>query len=399
MKNKTDQLNKTQKNPFQLLCLVMSLLLAFTCVPAGILASEADPSSIQLTEAVPKPKPSLDKTKAVMGIGEIIQINMLNTKKEAVWSSSDRKVARVSKKGKVLAVGEGKATITAAILRFELTCEITVVKRSLTMTQEQLTLKKGQIYALRVKKENLTGTVSWTSSNPSVVTVNKYGTIKAKSVGSAVICAEVGTYSAECKVTVKASSASTRWKRLLERYLPYSGTKQLVFVKYTGGSSAIVKLYTKSAGKWKRVLTCQGEVGQGGIGTAREGIAVTPTGVYNLTGAFGIAPNPGAKMKYIRVNQYLYWCGDRNFYNQLIDIREHPHNCQGEHLIEYTQCYEYGMFFDYNKENIYGKGSAFFLHVKGNYGYTGGCVAVSRANMIKILQTCEKGAKICIYPR
>ena len=38
------------------------------------------------------------------------------------------------------------------------------------------------------------------------------------------------------------------------------------------------------------------------------------------------------------------FCGMLEQEGQLIDIREHPHTCHGEHLIEYTQCYEYGMF-------------------------------------------------------
>ena len=75
-------------------------------------------------------------------------------------------------------------------------------------------------------------------------------------------------------------------------------------------------------------------------------------------------------MPYVRVNQYLYWCGDSYMYNRLVDIRKHPHKCAGEHLIDYTQCYAYGMFLDYNSTNTPGKGSAIFLHCKGNSGYT-----------------------------
>ena len=102
-------------------------------------------------------------------------------------------------------------------------------------------------------------------------------------------------------------------------------------------------------------------------------------------------------MPYVRVNQYLYWCGDSYMYNRLVDIRKHPHKCAGEHLIDYTQCYAYGMFLDYNSTNTPGKGSAIFLHCKGSSGYTAGCVAVSRQNMIEILRQVTDGARICIY--
>jgi len=266
------------------------------------------------------------------------------------------------------------------------------VKAAAKLSAKKLMLSEGKTAVLSV-----TGTkaaVKWSSSNKKVATVSRKGVVRAVKDGKAIITAKAGTRTFRCTVTVK----TTRWEKLLNKYKSYASVGQLVFVRYTGGSSAVVELYKKVSGKWKLVLSCSGEVGQEGIGTASEYRAVTPKGVYNLTSGFGIADNPGTKMKYVKVNEYLYWCGDENYYNQLIDIRECPHYCEGEHLIDYPQCYEYGMFFDYNKKNVYGKGSAFFLHVKGNSGYTMGCVAVSRRNMIKILKTCRKGAKICIYP-
>lgn len=59
---------------------------------------------------------------------------------------------------------------------------------------------------------------------------------------------------------------------------------------------------------------------------------------------------------------------------------------------------DYGMFFDYNTNPIvYGKGSAFFLHCYPRAPWTEGCIAVSRDNMIKIIQTVRPGARLCIY--
>ena len=268
----------------------------------------------------------------------------------------------------------------------------TPVKAAVKISAKKITLSEGKKETLKI-----TGTkaaVKWSSSNKKVATVSKKGVVKAVKDGKAIITAKAGKKTLRCTVTVK----TTRWEKLLNKYQSSSKVRQLVFVRYTGGTSAVVELYKKVSGNWKLALSCSGEVGLEGIGTASEYRAVTPQGVYNLTSGFGISPNPGAKMKYVQVNEYMYWCSDENYYNQLIDIRECPHDCWGEHLIDYYPCYEYGMFFDYNKKNVYGKGSAFFLHVKGNTGYTMGCVGVSRKNMIKILKTCQKGAKICIYP-
>ena len=103
-------------------------------------------------------------------------------------------------------------------------------------------------------------------------------------------------------------------------------------------------------------------------------------------------------MDYVQVNKYLYWCGDSAYYNTMVDVREHPHTCSGEHLIDYKGVYDYAMPLDYNPKCIVGKGSAIFLHCKGNTGSTGGCIGINRSNMIKVLQTAQEGAKICIYP-
>lgn len=131
----------------------------------------------------------------------------------------------------------------------------------------------------------------------------------------------------------------------------------------------------------------------------KEGDRKTPAGVFGFTKAFGIKDNPGAKLPYTKLNPYLYWCGDKQWYNTLVDVRETPHECSGEHLISYVPHYNYVLAIDYNPECIFGKGSAIFLHCTGSNPYTGGCVAVNESNMIRIMQTVDKGAKICIYPQ
>ena len=190
-----------------------------------------------------------------------------------------------------------------------------------------------------------------------------------------------------------------KWNQLLETYENDSSVNQLIFVQYQGGSNAQVILYEKQNGSWKEDFSCQGYVGGNGIDKVKEGDRKTPTGVFGFTKAFGIKDNPGAKLPYTKLNPYLYWCGDKQWYNTLVDVRETPHECSGEHLISYVPHYNYVLAIDYNPECIFGKGSAIFLHCTGSNPYTGGCVAVSESNMIRIMQTVDKGAKICIYPQ
>ena len=253
---------------------------------------------------------------------------------------------------------------------------------------------QGKSYRLKVSDAEASTKIKWSSGSKKVATVSSTGKVKAKAAGKTKITAKVGNVKLKCKVTV----GGDRWSQLLDQYRDDAKTNQLVFVRYTGGSSAKVQMYTKSGKQWKCIVDCGGYVGSNGIGKTKEGDRKTPTGTFNLTQAFGIKDDPGAGTSYVKVNQYLYWCGDQPYYNQLVDIREHPHSCRGEHLIDYVPHYYYGMFLDYNKDCVYGKGSAIFLHCTGSNPYTGGCIAVSQENMIKIIQNAKSGAKICIYP-
>ena len=194
-------------------------------------------------------------------------------------------------------------------------------------------------------------------------------------------------------------SAVGRWNALEAQYRNNSSVHEILEVKYLGGSNAWVVLRKKSGKKWATVVACQGYVGSRGIGAAREFLARTPEGNFGITEAFGINGDPGAKLPYVRVDSSMYWCSDEPWYNQLIDIYQHPHACTGEHLIDYAPHYNYGLFFDYNTNPVrYGAGSAFFVHCTGSAKYTGGCVAVSEANMIKIIRNVSRGARLCIYP-
>lgn len=188
----------------------------------------------------------------------------------------------------------------------------------------------------------------------------------------------------------------SRWQQLLEKYRGDDRTGQLILVQYTGESRADLTMFQKTDGQWEKLLSCPAFVGKNGIGKTREGDTKTPIGVFELTLAFGIRDDPGAHIPYVKIHENLYWCGDEKYYNTLIDITEKPHNCRGEHLIDYDPQYNYGMVLDYNKECIYGEGSAIFLHCTGDKKYTGGCIAVEEEAMVKILQKAKKGIKICI---
>ena len=86
-----------------------------------------------------------------------------------------------------------------AILTLAEECEVTV--KVLKLQSEKLTLKAGSTFELRMN--SYAKCDSWTSSNPSVASVNYYGKITAKKAGTTVITATLYGKEYQCEVTVK----------------------------------------------------------------------------------------------------------------------------------------------------------------------------------------------------
>lgn len=148
------------------------------------------------------------------------------------------------------------------------------------------------------------------------------------------------------------------------------------------------------------------EIGKNGASeNIHESSIKTPLGHFNLGIAFG-THDLNINYPYIKINENLYWIDDVNskYYNKLISLNNkintynYPYIINtdkkefvsAEHLINYSKQYEYAVNIEYNVngetyENGIGKGSAIFLHCLGDKGYTGGCIAISKENMLFIL--------------
>lgn len=82
-----------------------------------------------LVNAVPTvsaAKVKLSKSSLTVCVGETKQLKLSGFSGTVTWSSSDKKVATVSKKGVVTAKGEGKCKITAKVKGKSYTCKVTV---------------------------------------------------------------------------------------------------------------------------------------------------------------------------------------------------------------------------------------------------------------------------------
>lgn len=118
------------------------------------------------------------------------------TNKSVTWSSNAENVATVSSSGNITAKSVGNAIITCKAndgSGVSASCSVTVkpiMVSSITLNKSTLYLQKGQEEDLTatVKPDNATDkNVTWTSSNPSIASVNSFGKVFAKDIGCATI--------------------------------------------------------------------------------------------------------------------------------------------------------------------------------------------------------------------
>ena len=132
---------------------------------------------------------------------------------EVTWKSSNSKIAKVDKNGKVTALKKGVAVFTcksvdnpgvSASCIVEVRIKTTGVKlptKKLTLYVSQTKTLKAEISPSNASNKNVT----WSSSDKKVATVSKSGKITAKAPGTATITVKTknGGYKATCKLTVK----------------------------------------------------------------------------------------------------------------------------------------------------------------------------------------------------
>lgn len=127
------------------------------------------------------------------------------------WSSSNKKVATVDKKGNVTAVSTGSAKITVVLAsgkKADITVKVQkneVATKSITNLPKQITLKKGKKQKLDPILNPISSTdkITYSTSNKKVVTVSSKGEIKAVKKGKATITVKAGKKSFKISVTVK----------------------------------------------------------------------------------------------------------------------------------------------------------------------------------------------------
>ena len=226
--------------------------------------------SYKCTVVIPQPA-IISSDGYALAVGKSLTLKMANTKGKVTWKSSDPSVATINSLGKVTAKKTGKTTISAVVgsctikKNIEVVAESSYVEKKVKLVPgETYTLPKGTVlsytnglvsidgrtakmlkpgtanvtvkgedgvvhdYEFTIKKSSITATemelevgfsdvldlldnelpITWSSSNPAIVTVDKNGIVVGKKKGTAIITGLAGGVKYTCKVTVVADSSN-----------------------------------------------------------------------------------------------------------------------------------------------------------------------------------------------
>lgn len=218
----------TMKSLKSMLFLFMAVLLLSVMVPNHADAAGKSKKTIAVTAnnaKIAKNKFSLTAT----GTSQLkVKYAGKNVTKKAKYKSSNKKVATISKKGKIEAKNVGSCTITVKYKGKTKKLSLKVTKPyvevyvggkkttniSLTIgTAQQECRRSAQIFlnvgyknsgAKKVTYDTIQGEdMSLTSTDPSIATVNRWGCVEAKKAGTCTIKISYKFININCPVTVK----------------------------------------------------------------------------------------------------------------------------------------------------------------------------------------------------
>lgn len=132
-------------------------------------------------------------------VGYGCKLNITGTSRKVTWSSSNPKIASVSKTGYVTAKNKGTTTITAKVNGKKYKCKITVNKSAYVDPGATRSMK----FIGTTKK------VTYTSSNRKIASIDKNGKVTAKKSGTVTITAKVNGKKYKCTLKVN----TVRWSK------------------------------------------------------------------------------------------------------------------------------------------------------------------------------------------
>ena len=163
-------------------------------------------------------KPTI-KTKINLLVGATTKIGAKSNKK-ITYSSSNKKVVKVSSSGVLTAVKKGTANVTVKSNGISQKIKVKVEKPYVKISGSK-TMNLGDSVKFTANT-NCKAKVKWSSSNTKVATVSSSGKVTAKKAGSATIYAKITykgkTYKASYKITVVKKSNYQILKEYILKY-------------------------------------------------------------------------------------------------------------------------------------------------------------------------------------
>lgn len=186
---------------------LLVVIAAAMCFSFAACTGASDSTSMQpITVTLSKNEAELDLYEST-----ILTAEVANTEEAVVWSSSDETVAAVEG-GKVTALKEGVAIISATVNEASDKCTLTVnapdEEPTLTLNETSMSLNKGESDVIQptltYKGGELDAAYSYESSAPAIVSVSAEGVAEGVAVGAATVTvtATYLTFTAVCEVSV-----------------------------------------------------------------------------------------------------------------------------------------------------------------------------------------------------
>jgi hypothetical protein len=247
----------------------------------------------------------LNKKKTTVAIGSTVKLQVTGTSKKAKWSSSNKSVATVSKKGVVKGKKAGTAKITATVGKKKFTCKVTVKKPTLEFPNKETELGLGNgalvadttkygdysPYTLDLngllKKSPVNTQVKWGSSNTSIATV-KDGIVTGVQDGTVRITARAKGTNVKASIVVTIVAMGQENEK-------YVGLTQFNFDKYF--EKVVYTVYRKNdkdANIW--------DSGDSGQPTKLEKFEYTESGEEKETGEYDYFDGMEVHVAYVLKN-------------------------------------------------------------------------------------------------
>lgn len=224
----------------------------------SLLLSSLYPSDISRAATL-----KLNKKNVTLVVGKSCTLQLVGTTKKVKWSSSNKSIANVNIKGKVLAKKEGKAKIICTFQKRKYVCKVTVKPArkkteepatttetpdkenvQITLNPTALVMNSGETKAISaivtpLSKQN---SIQWSSENESVATISN-GIVTAFSPGTTRIVAAIDNVNTYCTIQVNQTYGNisgnvTYFYNKYQGNKPDTGTMVYLFSKTGSGKNA-----------------------------------------------------------------------------------------------------------------------------------------------------------------